>query len=323
MDNPNNILINKVDVEKILNKLGDIGGEPNCIIRIPLKINNIDPYRLAFVHPSYHQNIESIVSDPTIKIHLDYRPEKSYQVLEFVGDKFGNASTALYIKQRFPNLEEGDLTKLLTRLVRSNSFSNFADRLGFKKFLLLSNQVDNLTFIGESRGRNTERFLEDIFESFIYAIIEDFGEMGYIYVKRFIFNILDKYPDYSSLLNNNENFKDSLQRKFQSDKWKNPVYITVYENGLSHNKVFCRALFISLDQFNFIDSELQLKLSKYQKDKMEYLLTSYPDCYKNVINLLNADNTKLFSIGLGKKVIFADQDCAKSGLINLNLPLDY
>lgn len=327
MDNPNNVLITKQNVEYILNKLGNIGENDS-----KLEINNIDSYQLAFVHPSYFSNVETVVNDPAIKIFLDYRPSKSYQVLEFVGDKFANACTALYIKQRFPDLEEGDLTKLLTRLVRTTSFSTFADKLGFKKYLLLSNQIDNLTFIGNNRGRNTDKFLEDIFESFIYAIIEDFGDLGFIYVKRFMFNILDKFPDYNNLLNNNENLKDALQRYFQSNKyengskWENPVYYTVYEQGLNHKKVFCRALFISLSQFNSMSKDVQKVLNTYQTDKMEWLLSTYPDAYKNIVEILNNQDqnmSKLFSLGEGKKVIFADQDSAKQGIINLGLPMDY
>ena len=58
MDNSNNRLINKEEVENILNYFGNIGDN-----NLPLKINNLENYRRAFVHESYYQSVHNVIKN--------------------------------------------------------------------------------------------------------------------------------------------------------------------------------------------------------------------------------------------------------------------
>ena len=88
MENPNNILISKNDVENILNYFGNIGDNDTF-----LTINNLEHYQNAFVHESYYQAVQFYFSkaENTGKMDKDelknyYLPKSSSERLEYLGD---------------------------------------------------------------------------------------------------------------------------------------------------------------------------------------------------------------------------------------------
>ena len=64
MNNPNNILIKKEQVEDILNYFGNIGELDNNGIRIRLMIKDLDFYQKSFIHESYHQAVQNYIMNP-------------------------------------------------------------------------------------------------------------------------------------------------------------------------------------------------------------------------------------------------------------------
>jgi ribonuclease-3 len=251
-----NKLITKLAVEKILNKLGGIGNNGTV-----LNIKNVVHYQTSFVHKSYFQDSQKIPG---------FHPQESNERLEFLGDSFLGSVTADYLIKRFPKEQEGFLTKIRTRLVRSNMLYRFARFLEFGQYILLSNHIDRLTITGSNKGRNNPRLYEDCFESFIGAIIQDFGdEQGHIYAKRFIIKIIEHLIDFSDLILYNENTKDILQRYFQSLKWKNPIYIDLYVSGPSHLKSFGKGVFIQKSCLEQLSKQVQDNVLNYHKQIIE------------------------------------------------------
>jgi len=300
MDNKLNKLITVEKVEEILNYFGNIGNDDT-----KLHIENLVYYQTAFVHESYFQSVQNaIINNELTNLHLNYIPERSNEQLEFLGDTVIKGVLGRYLIERFPDEREGFLTRIKIKLEKTEMFYMFAQKLGFKEYLLLSTQVENQTILAYNRGRNTPSYYEDMFEAFIGAMMMDYGEMGYVYVDRFIRRIIENVVDFSELIIKNDNFKDSLQRYYQSNevKWANPIYTTLYEKGPLYRRVFCRILKISNEQFNQCNDIIKQNIIK---------LTNKIHLEDNTLNIANE---YIVGIGLGKKIIEADQMCAKKAL---------
>ena len=291
-----NKYISKIEVESILNRilpLGDNGA--------PLTLKNLKIYQNSFVHKSYLLEQRSTYF------------QESNERLEFLGDSFIGSIVATYLMERFPAQQEGFLTKLRTRIVRSSMLYRFARFLGLGQYILLSQQVEKLTSIGPNKGRNNPKLYEDTFEAFIGAIIQDFGDVdGYKYAKRFIIGIIEYIIDFSELILCNENFKDSLQRYFQSRKWNNPVYIDLFDSGPSHSKCFVKGVFLKQEYFQELDENICNVILNYQE--------SIGFNSKEAVKKYNEEN-KTYLIGLGSapKKSVAEQISSSIAMGNLNI----
>ena len=85
MDNLNNKLITRQEVENILNYFENIGDNGTR-----LAINNLEHYQQAFIHESYYQSVqyhftkgETVKEDNTL---FSYVPKESSERLEYLGD---------------------------------------------------------------------------------------------------------------------------------------------------------------------------------------------------------------------------------------------
>lgn len=194
--------------------------------------------------------------------------------------------------------------------------------LGFKKYLLLSLQVENQTVLDLDRGRNTPSYFEDSFEAFIGSILVEFGERGYLYADRFVRSVIENVIDFAELISKNDNFKDSIQRYYQSLKWKTPVYTGLNEDGPLYRKVFTRILIFTNEQFNTLDDIKKQTVSNYTNEILQHYKTTDHVIFNKLNETIN-NGSYILGIGYGRKVTSAEQDCAKQSLLNLNLDLNY
>jgi dsRNA-specific ribonuclease len=322
MNNPNNKLITKKEVENILNYFGGINDNGEI-----LEINNLEYYQRAFVHESYHQAQLQIQSQTQGSldeqpVYINYLSKESNERLEYLGDHILKATLGRYLYQRFGTEREGFLTRLKIKIEKCSMLHKFAVTLGFKQFLLLSLQIENQTLLDLDRGRNTPSYYEDAFESFLGSIMEDFEEKGYIYAERFLRNIIENIIDFSELISKNDNFKDSLQRFFQSLKWKTPIYQNINEEGPLYRKIFTRMLTISKEQFDMLDSLQQTNISQYTEECLDYYKKTSQQVYSMLFTSVSNGNY-ILCIGMGRKVVNAEQEAAKKGLEILNLDQNY
>jgi dsRNA-specific ribonuclease len=321
MDNPNNQLANREKIEHILNYFENIGDN-----NTKLKINNLEYYQRAFVHESYYQSVQNTVINKLLdveKAHLHYIPCESNERLEYLGDHILKAIMGKYLFERFGQEREGFLTKLKIKIEKCSMLHQFGLTLGFKKLLLLSLQVENQTILDLDRGRNTPSYYEDAFEAFIGSIMLDFNELGYIYAERFVRSVIENVIDFAEIISKNDNFKDSLQRYFQSLKWKTPTYTSLNEEGPLYRTVFTRMLTINQQNFDQLDQSVKNTIVIYTQKILENYKTTKPDIFMKLFNMIHNDNNYILGIGFGRKVINAEQDCAKQSLLNLNLDLNF
>ena len=243
--NPRNTILNKADIEKIFGR-GDI----------TLKPQSLDIYQEAFIHRSYvrkklmsftsrkGQGTVELLECPDGMVDLF---EESNERLEFLGDSIVGSSVVSYLFRRFPDADEGFMTKLKTRLVKTNALATFARYLDLGKHMIISKHVEE-----KCGGRTNPRMLEDLFEAFIGAMYLDFCEMetplqenlglmygpGYAVCESFIINIIESQIDFEDLIMNDENYKDILLRHFQHEFNITPQYVEVSQEGPPHSRVF-------------------------------------------------------------------------------------
>jgi len=208
--NPNNHLVSKEDIQQILSK-GSIVEE----------VENISIWQRAFVHKSYVKHDDIIQNKGTVPLQ-----SQSNERLEWLGDAQLQGSISSYLWKRFPNQDEGFLTKLRSKLVKTQNLSFLASRLGLSSHLLLSYHVEF-----SCQGRTNSRILENTFEAFIGAMFVEFenkenSSYAYKVVKTFIENIVEKYVDIVEMLLKDDNTKDQLMWYFQKNfDGAFPVYV--------------------------------------------------------------------------------------------------
>lgn len=174
---------------------------------------NIDIYRQAFVHKSYCTRKNENFLDGNVNCPQNCLPlqEESNERLEFLGDSILGKVVAAYLFERYPDENEGFLTKMRTKLVNGKMLAHLSQLVGLKPFILLSKQIE------EGEGRSSVNILEDAFEAFIAAIYMDFEEKGDEMARRWILSVIENNLDFAELIKQNNNYKDLFLKYFQQN----------------------------------------------------------------------------------------------------------
>ena len=211
------------------------------------EIHNLEYYQRAFIHKSYikKENKDDVELEEKPEDCLDLQ-ETSNERLEYLGDAILSATVASYLYERFPNEEEGFMTRIRTKLVNGEMLGSLADKMDLNEHLVISRHVEE-----KCNGRNSVKILEDIFESFIGAIYLDFNEtevehprldfysgLGFQICQVFIISIIEKFVDFSDLILNDYNYKDQLMRYFQQKFKHTPKYKEILVEGPPNNRSF-------------------------------------------------------------------------------------
>jgi dsRNA-specific ribonuclease len=320
MDNPNNKLITKKEVEDILNYFTEIGDNSQR-----LEINNLEHFQRAFVHESYYQAVQNAIINGQVNeqnTYISYIPTESNERLEFLGDHVLKTIVGRYIFERFGEEREGFMTKLKIKMEKCSMLHQLAVTLGFRDYLLLSLQVENQTLLDHDRGRRTPSYYEDAFEAFVGSILLEFGDKGYIYADRFVRSVIENIIDFAELISKNDNYKDSIQRKFQSLKFPTPTYTSLNEEGPLYRKVFTRILVFSKEQYEQMDEVIQRRITKFTQNVITEYKINNPSVFSKLLKI-QMEGRYILGIGFGRKVVDSEQQCAKSAMQILNLDLNY
>ena len=149
--------------------------------------------------------------------------------LEFLGDSILNFVVADLLFKKFNDLDEGDLSRLRSQLVKEEPLSKLGNGLKIGDFLNLG--------VGElkSSGWRRPSILADAFEALIGAIFIDGGmKSAYKFIE-------DSYADLIEKINPKEIYKDPktiLQEFLQAQKVALPSYEVINVEGEAHNQLF-------------------------------------------------------------------------------------
>lgn len=303
MNNICNKLITKEKIEAIINTYMPVNQQ--------VSINNIKKFQKAFIHKSFCNVVDSDNSDSDNYCAIDYNPVfvSSNERLEFLGDKVIDLITTEFLFDKYPDKDEGFLTKLKSRLVKKESLAYLGEKLGFKELLLLSSHVERID------GRNNSRFLEDIFESFMGTFYKD-QHSNLNICKHFLLEVYNIHIDINDLINNNDNYKDSLLRYFHSKGWGNPEYKHIYYIGSVQAREFTCIVLIEPEH-------LGDKAKLLQGKRNEILNVIARDQKVEEYNEINSTKLVILGIGKGSKRKMAEQECSKNCLNNLDISLNF
>lgn len=151
----------------------------------------------------------------------------SYERLEFLGDSILGAIVATTAFHRFPELDEGGLTRIKVALVSGASLSDAAEKLGFADIIVFGSSET-----GTGR-RGLHSALENVYEAVVAALYLDGGmSMAAAFVDRTLI------PRMSiDLAREPENPKSALQEKLQ-EGGITPTYKLVETQGPPHDRTF-------------------------------------------------------------------------------------
>jgi dsRNA-specific ribonuclease len=162
-----------------------------------------------------------------LKVPVEEYMFSSNERLEFLGDSIFNSVITCIIYKKYHDKDEGFLTRIRTKIVRSSHCVIFAKKLGLDKHILTSNKILGIGTVGDKRMIN-DRVLEDAFEAFIGAIYLD---LGYKYAELFIKRLVDTMVNFNEILKD-DNYKDILMRYTQAYGYELPVYVEVSSGGM-------------------------------------------------------------------------------------------
>lgn len=149
--------------------------------------------------------------------------------LEFLGDAVLNVVVGHILMMRYPDLKEGDLSKMRANLVNEAQLATIARNIDLGSYIQLGR--------GEiqTNGHEKNSILADAFEAVIAAIYLDGGFEA-------AFKTVDNH--FSLLLNSvitpdaNHDYKSKIQEFAQVHYKEMPVYTVIHESGPDHDKTF-------------------------------------------------------------------------------------
>jgi len=140
-------------------------------------------FKLAFAHKSSSNE-------------RDYAIENNER-LEYLGDAVLGTIVAEYLFRKYPNANEGFLTKMRSKIVKRSAMNEIAESMGLEMLLSEYNSA-----------RLSKAMLGNALEALVGAI---YIEKGYDYTHRYVINrILRKYLNIQELESYDDNYKSQL-----------------------------------------------------------------------------------------------------------------
>lgn len=199
--------------------------------------------------------------------HKSTQSEKEYAMqnnerLEYLGDAVLGTIVAEYLFQKYPNADEGFLTKMRSKIVKRKSLNKIGDSMGVD---MLLNEFNNT--------RISRSMLGNAVEALVGAV---YLEKGYDGTKRFIVRrMLRKFVDIHELEHYDDNYKSQLLEYCQK-KGQNVSYRLLTRYKMDKRDRFKVAVIIDgqkvavADDFNKKSAEQQASEKALQKLSIPY-----------------------------------------------------
>lgn len=216
--NETNKPITRRFIEGILKKYG-----------INHKIKNLERFQTAMTHTSYllrdfkNDRLAKLVREKDLVPIPESEKNKamplchiSYERLEFLGDSVIHLVLADYLHDRYPEEQEGFMTRLRTKIESGTTLAQLSKVLGLHEYVVIARNIEQIG----GREKNTH-ILEDCFEAFIGCCFLD-GDFELC--KKLITKLIEENVDFSTLIHVETNYKDTLLQWYHKWKWPDPEY---------------------------------------------------------------------------------------------------
>ncbi|MDN5346608.1 MAG: ribonuclease [Clostridia bacterium] len=178
----------------------------------------------AGIKPSGLELLDMALTHPTYAFE---HGTADNQRLEFLGDAVLGLIVADYLYRTYPDLSEGELTRLRARIVCEDSLAAAAGRLGLGRLLLLGKGEEM------SGGAERESNLADAVEAVLGAL---YLEGGLELARQFFRFALDPVLKEAEIID--KDYKTRLQEEVQRLSQENVSYAILEEWGPDHAKNF-------------------------------------------------------------------------------------
>ncbi len=193
------------------------------LVKFSIKPHSLANYEEAFTHSSFN-------ADANTK-HYDY------ERFEFLGDSVINMVVTEYAFKVHPEMGQGNLTKLKSMLVATNSLAALSLKYGLHEYIRVGN-----SFVAQIS--QSKHLLEDVFESFIGAVYLD---QGFEFTKKLLLDIFAKEIENFNISEMTD-YKSKLQEETQAEHRESVVYELINESGPAHDRTFTvRVLFDGIE----------------------------------------------------------------------------
>lgn len=155
--------------------------------------------------------------------------------LEFLGDAVLSLVVGYLLMRRYPEMKEGDLSRMRANLVNESQLAEIARTIDLGSHIMLGK--------GEllSSGCEKNSILADTFEAVVAAVFLDGGfNAAYRIIDIHLTPLLEQIHTLSS----SQDFKSQLQELVQVNQHQMPDYSVIGENGPDHDKTFCVRLMV-------------------------------------------------------------------------------
>lgn len=183
--------------------------------RIGVNFNNVYLLNRALTHRSY------------LNEHPDVQEDN--ERLEFLGDAVLDFLVGAWLYNHFPEMAEGELTRLRSALVRTEQLADFARNIELGSVLHLGKGEE------ENGGRRRPAMLCAAFESLIGALYLDSGIAS---VQAFIEPLLINAVKQILLDRKEHDPKSDFQEWAQAQGYNPPVYKVVSASGPDHDRTY-------------------------------------------------------------------------------------
>lgn len=195
--------------------------------KIGYRFQNPVLFRKALTHSSY-------ANEQRVR-HL-----QNNERLEFLGDSVLGFITADYLYNHFPELPEGELTKLRAAIVCEQALYEVAKELGIDKEIRLGKGEES------GGGRQRPSILADAVEALLGAIYLDGGIDP---ARKFVLSFIPRKAERARQGRMFKDYKTTLQEIVQQNRQETLEYRLAGEHGPDHEKVFEMELLLNSNVF--------------------------------------------------------------------------
>jgi ribonuclease-3 len=152
----------------------------------------------------------------------------SNERLEFLGDAILGVIVCEYLFEHYPQMLEGQLTKIKSVIVSRQMCARLSRSLGLESVLIVGKGISSDKPVPPS-------LLADVFESLVAAVYLDGGMDA---ARRFVLRSTIPEIQLTASGQADDNFKSILQQVVQRDFNETPFYRLLEEKGPDHDKTF-------------------------------------------------------------------------------------
>jgi len=161
--------------------------------------------------------------------HKSYKKSYNNERLEFLGDAVLDLIVGEFLFHKFPNSDEGILSKIRASLVNERGFTMLAKKIDLGSYIYLSAAEEN------NDGRDKSSLLSNAFEAVIGAI---YLEGGLEIARDIAVKLLNETHQKIDLQSLSKDYKTTLQELTQATHGVTPNYVLLRSFGPDHKKEF-------------------------------------------------------------------------------------